>query len=300
MLRSVADYPMDDYHLELQQPGKYHLMTLEEGFREGHDRNAPHRHDFFELIWIRRGHGRVNLDLQGFEFRANTLLVISPGQVHSWRYDSNTEGFIVGFSAEFLAVNSEQPGLLAKLPFLYPENIDPILRLNQGEGERIDQVLTQFAELVQIESPGQDDVARGFLLVLLSHMRQLIARRQQPLGHPARGESELLVQRFRLALEEHLPRIVEVGEFADLLNVSRTHLNNGLRRHTGRSPSELIHEKMLLEAKRRLLHSSLTVAEIAFELKFQDPSYFGRFFRKHTGMTPGAYRESTQQEAIAC
>lgn len=300
MLRSVADYQMDHYHAGLQRPGKYHLMTLEENHQQGHDKRVPHRHDFFELIWIRRGHGHVSLDLQGFEFRAHTLLIVSPGQVHAWRYDSDTEGFIVGFSTEFLAVNSEHPGLLAKLPFLYPENIDPILHLDELEGTRVGQVLEQFADLAQINAPGQDDVARGFLLVLLSHMRQLFGRRQQALGQSVRGESELLVQRFRLALEEHLPRIVEVGEFAELLNVSRTHLNNGLRRHTGRSPSELIHEKMLLEAKRRLLHSSLTVAEIAFELKFQDPSYFGRFFRKHTGMTPGAYRESMQQEAVAC
>lgn len=300
MLRSVADYQMDHYHAGIHQPDKYHLMTLAESAAGGHDGNAPHRHDFFELIWIRRGHGHVSLDLQGFEFRAHTLLIVSPGQVHAWRHDSETEGLVVGFSTEFLAVNSEHPGLLAKLPFLYPEHLDPILFLDETEGDRIGQVLQQFADLVQINAPGQDDVARGFLLVILSHMRQLFARRQQPLGQSARGESELLVQRFRLALEEHLPRIVEVGEFAELLNVSRTHLNNGLRRHTGRSPSELIHDRMLLEAKRRLLHSSLTVAEIAFELKFQDPSYFGRFFRKHTGMTPGAYRESMQHAAVAC
>jgi len=84
-----------------------------------------------------------------------------------------------------------------------------------------------------------------------------------------------------------------------LLNVSRTHLNNGLRRYTGHSASELIHERMILEAKRRLLHSTLTIAEIAYELRFQDPSYFGRFFRKYTGVTPGAYRESVQYEAVA-
>ncbi len=300
MLRSVADYQMEKYHAGIHQLGKYHLMTLAESEREGHDRHVPHRHDFFELIWIRRGHGRVSLDLQGLDFRANTLLIVSPGQVHAWRYDSKTEGLIVGFSTEFLAVNSEHPGLLAKLPFLYPEHLDPVLHLDETEGTRISQVFHQFAELAQIDAPGRDDVARGFLLVVLSHMRQLFARRNQTTGQPVRGESELLVQRFRLALEEHLPRIVEVGEFAELLSVSRTHLNNGLRRYTGRSASELIHERMLLEAKRRLLHSSLTVAEVAYELQFQDPSYFGRFFRKYTGMTPGAYRESMQHEAVAC
>ena len=300
MLRSVAEYPMVGYHQGVQQTGKYHLMTLAESAREGHDRNIAHRHDFFEMIWIRRGYGHVSCDLQGFEYRANTLLIVSPGQVHACRHESETEGLIAGFSPEFLAVNSEHPGLLAKLPFLYPEFIDPILYLDEEEGARIDRVFKPFHDLARIEEPGRDDIARGFLLVILSHMRQLFARRGETKPTPVRGESELLVQRFRLALEENLPDIVEVGEFAELLNISRTHLNNGLRRYTGRSASELIHERMLLEAKRRLLHSTLTIAEIAYELRFQDPSYFGRFFRKYTGITPGGYRESMQHQAIAC
>lgn len=299
MLRSVADYPMNSYRQGLHQPGKYHLMTLAESDREGHDRHVPHRHDFFELVWIRRGHGRVSCDLRGFEYRTNTLLIVSPGQVHAWRRESETEGFIAGFAPEFLAVNSEHPGLLAKMPFLYPENLEPILYLDRQEGQRVDQLFAQFNDLARAEAPGRDDVSRGFLLVLLSYMRQLFARRANETDTPSRSESELLVQRFRLALEEHIPQVVEVGEFAELLSVSRTHLNNGLRRFTGRSASELIHERMLLEAKRRLLHSTLTIAEIAYELRFQDPSYFGRFFRKFTGVTPGAYREAMQQELLA-
>ncbi|MCF3648578.1 AraC family transcriptional regulator [Synoicihabitans lomoniglobus] len=298
MLRSVADYPMAGYHQGIHQPGKFHLMTFADSEREGHDRHVPHRHDFFELVWLRTGSGRVCCDLEGYSFHANSLLILSPGQVHAWRFTSETQGQIVGFSPEFLAVNSEHPGLLAKMPFLYPEHLDPILYLDTREGERIDGLFAQLNDLAQVPAPGRDDVVRGFLLVLLSYMRQLYAHREQLAPRP-RHENELLVQRFRLALEEHLPRVVEVGEFAELLNVSRTHLNNGLRRFTGRSASELIHERMLLEAKRRLLHSSLTIAEIAYELQFQDPSYFGRFFRKYTGVTPGEYRGTAQHEALA-
>ena len=188
--------------------------------------------------------------------------------------------------------------MLAKMPFLYPEHMDPILQLDAQEASRIDQLLAQFSDLAQVDAPGRDDLALGFLMVLLSYMRQLFARRSMTTPTP-RGENELLVQRFRLALEEKVPHMVEVGDFAELLNVSRTHLNTSLRRHTGRSAGELIHERVLLEAKRRLLHSNLTIAEIAYDLRFQDPSYFGRFFRKYTGLTPGDYRESSQTAALA-
>jgi AraC family transcriptional regulator, transcriptional activator of pobA len=299
MFKSVADYPIAGYNQGIHHPGKFHLITFAESMRGGHDRDAPHRHDFFELIWLQQGEGRLRCDLKTFPLQAHTLMIVSPGQVHAWEFDAEARGLIAGFTPEFLAVNSEHPALLAKMPFLYPEHLDPILQLNAAEATRIDQLLTQFGDLTRVDAPGRDDLARGFLLVLLSYMRQLFAQRAQSNPQQLRGENELLVQRFRLALEEQMPRIVEVGEFAELLNVSRTHLNNCLRRFTGRSAGELIHDRVLLEAKRRLLHSNLTIAEIAYELRFQDPSYFGRFFRKYTGLTPGEYRESSQIAALA-
>jgi len=298
MPKSVADYPMEGYHQGIHKPGKFHLMTLADSVREGHDRHVAHRHDFFELVWLQEGHGNVRCDLQDYACSPNTLLIFSPGQVHAWRFEVEPIGVIIGFSPEFIAINNEHPGLLAKMPFLYPQFVDPILQLSESEATQIDRLIEQFGQLDRRAAPGQDDMVRGFLLILLSYMRQLFAEHHAA-SPRSPGENELLVQRFRVALEEHVPQLVEVGEFANLLNVSRTHLNNCLRRNIGRSASDLIHERMLLEAKRRLLHSTRTVAEIAYELHFQDPSYFGRFFRKYTGVTPGDYREAAQHEAIA-
>jgi AraC family transcriptional activator of pobA len=298
MARIVAFYPMSEYSVGIFKQGAFHLVPFDSHVRGPHDRHIPHRHDFFEIVWIRSGGGRLTCDLQQHAFGPGTFIVLSPGQVHSWTFDIHTVGRIASFTAEFLALSPECPALLSKMPFLYS---DPgsLLALDAEESRRVENVFAQFEELTRVEAAGRDDVARAYLIVLLSLIRQGFARRTPtPASRPSSAEGDLLVQRFRLALEQHMPGVVEVGVIARQLRVSRSQLNEALRRGTGRSASEIIHERVLLEAKRVLLHSSLTVAEIAYRLKFQDPSYFGRFFRKYSGRTPGAYREAVLRDAL--
>jgi AraC-like DNA-binding protein len=97
-------------------------------------------------------------------------------------------------------------------------------------------------------------------------------------------------------VEAHSPRMRTSGEYADLLGVSRAHFCAEVRRRCGLSPGQLIQQKTVLEAKRRLMHSSFTVSEIAYALEFEDPSYFVRFFKRQTGITPTQYRVAMRQD----
>lgn len=288
---------MTAYTQGLRTAGHFHVIPFEDGQSERLNRFVPHRHDFFEIIWLRSGTGRVTSDLRSFPIHPRTLFFTSPGQVHAWELRGETRGEIASFSAEFFGVNSEYPGLLAKMPFLYGGKVDPILFLDASEGERVEQIFRELYRDAADPAPGRDDLVRAYLTILLTFARQRFARL-----HPenvATPIADLLSRRFRLALEEHFPRLLEVGEYADLLLVSRSHLNDHLRRELGRSAGELIHERLVLEAKRLLAHTSLTSAQIAYRLRFQDPSYFGRFFRRNTGQTPGDYRARAQSDTMA-
>ncbi len=295
----IASYPMSGYRRGVHKSGCFHLVPFEEADDVPHNRFVPHRHDFFEIIWLAQGRGSVRCDLHTHPFEPGSLIVVSPGQVHAWELSERARGWIAGFTPEFFAMGNQRPDLLAKMPFLYPENIDPVLVLDAGEGARIESLLAQFREFVRVEAAGRDDMARGFLMILLSLARQCFARRGRLGANRPVDDCELVFHRFRLALEESPPGVVEVGEIARRMQISRSQLNESLRRAVGHSASGLIHERVVLEAKRLLVHSTLTIAEIAYELRFQDPSYFGRFFRKYTGSTPGGFREAMRRESIA-
>ncbi len=295
---SVALYPMSAYTQGIRKPGYFHLIHFEEGQTDRLNRFVPHRHDFFEVIWLRSGGGHVRSDLRSLPVRPRTLFFTSPGQVHAWELTGPAHGEIASFTSEFFAISSENPGLLGKMPFLYARASDPILYLDVAEGRRVDELFAQLHADGAEATPGRDDIVRAYLTILLTYARQAFARRA-PESSANAPVADLLSRRFRLALEEHFPRLLEVNEYAELLHVSRTHLNDHLRQELGHTASEIIHERIVLEAKRLLANTTLTSAQIAYRLRFQDPSYFGRFFRRSTGLTPGDYREQVHADTLA-
>ena len=104
-----------------------------------------------------------------------------------------------------------------------------------------------------------------------------------------------LLTRFQGCIEAGYKELHDVGAYAKLLNMSASHLNNLVREQSGRSAMEHIHERLVLESKRLLFNTSLSVKEIAFELGFKDDSYFNRFFKRYENATPTAYRANIRQ-----
>ena len=272
-------------------PGLFHLLSFDEGRNGRHDCHLPHRHDFFELFWILRGRGQVQCDLKAYDFRAGNLLGFAPGQVHAWTVEEPVEGRIVSFSRKFFAMDSAHPGFLGKLPFLYAASGPMIVETNPASIPFLEDLFTLLWESARLEDSTRVERVRAYLIIILSVARQVYNRHHHT---GANAHDTELAQRFRVALDENFPRMLRVSDYAALLSVSRSHLNDNMIRHVGRPASDLIHEKIELEAKRLLVHSMLTVSEIAYQLQFHDPSYFVRFFKRRTQHTPGEYRSRSQ------
>ena len=104
------------------------------------------------------------------------------------------------------------------------------------------------------------------------------------------GYPKWLVKKFKQLIEEHYKENLSVKDFAGKLSITPSHLNETVKHIIGRTASDLIDEKMIIEIKKLLLHTDLTASEIAFALNFSDQSYFSKFFKKHTGLSPGEFR----------
>jgi AraC-like DNA-binding protein len=267
--------------------GLFHLLSFHEGRNGRHDCHKPHRHDFFELFWITHGAGRFQCDLKTYSFGPGTICGFAPGQVHAWSVEEPVDGKIVSFSRKLFAMDSAHPGFLGKLPFLYAPSGPMIVEAGTASIPFLDRLLSQLWETARVEDSDRIERVRAYLVIILSVARQVF-NRQNRTGTDT-YETEL-AQRFRVALDENFPSLLRVADYAALLSVSRSHLNDNMIRHVGQPASELIHERIELEAKRLLIHSMLTVSEIAYQLQFRDPSYFVRFFKRRTRHTPGEYR----------
>ncbi|MCI1186244.1 AraC family transcriptional regulator [Hymenobacter sp. DH14] len=246
--------------------------------------NAPHGHDFYLLLYITEGAGTHTVDLVTYELRPGSLFFLAPGQVHHWHLAPEARGFVVFFSADFYLFRYPGSGLY-DFPFFDSAHL-PVLYLPSTETEIRPLIERLFAEY---EGPktNQAEVFRSYLHLCL----ELAARHYAAPATAETGLAQQQIRQFGALLNLHYRSRRSVRDYAELLHVSANHLNALCRRVLNKTASDLIHERVITEAQRLLSLSALGVAQVAYELGFEDASYFGRYFRKYTGRTPEAFRQ---------
>ncbi|MBT9394309.1 AraC family transcriptional regulator [Hymenobacter sp. NST-14] len=251
--------------------------------------SRPHAHDFYLLLYVTAGQGSHTIDLVTYELGPGSVFFMTPGQVHHWQLSADAQGYVVLFEADFYLFR--YPGSrLFNYPF-FDHRHAPVLQLGATEAALRPLLERMWAEQTR-PAPQQDEVVRSYLHICLE-----LAARHYPATAPAPSPGEprhaqQQLREFGNLLNQHFRRQRAVQHYADLLHLSPNHLNALCRRHLGKTASALVQERVLLEARRLLRHSAATVAQVADALGFEDASYFGRYFRKHTGQSPEAFRQA--------
>lgn len=248
----------------------------------------PHRHDFYHVVWVTRGSGVHIIDSEQYEVKPDSLFFMSPGQVHDFQLSEDTEGYTINFSAEFYALQLKNKNSLNEIPVYAIEQPISAVYLDPAQADDLRKLIEDIAAEYEGEQSGHHDLLRSYLSIFLikaSRMAEPAAN-----GDPTQ-RSVSITRRFKGLLEQHFRTVVEVEQYARMLRVTERALNEATRRAAGVTASKLIRERVMLEAKRLLLHSEVAVSEIADQLSFDDPAYFSRCFKKHTGRSPVDYRQ---------
>lgn len=246
-------------------------------------RNQVHRHDFHELFLFTKGSGTHMIDLEQYQIAVPCLHVVRPGQVHKLDRSADMEGTVVMFSGEAeLGHGNEARSELfghSSLPQTAPLSLE-----RSQEAEILVSLMEK--ELSRPEGPliGLLDGYLGNLLILCLNWVQGSA------GDDTFTDRQDTTRRFLELLEAGFLMERSVSHYAGLLAISPDHLNEKIRKRTGRTASTIIQERTLLEAKRLLLHSDLSIKEIGFALNMKDPAYFTRWFTRMVNSTPTSYR----------
>lgn len=245
--------------------------------------SQPHAHDFYLLLYVTQGHGTHTIDLVPYVLQPGSLFFMVPGQVHHWQLSDDAQGYVVFFEADFYLFRYPGPRLY-EYPF-FTSTYSPVLELGANDDAIRPLIERMWAEDTT-PAPQQDEVFRSYLHICL----ELAARHYTAPAIPAPDEprhAQQLLREFGLLLNQHFRTQRAVQHYADLLHVSPNHLNALCRRQLGKTASALVQERVLVEARRLLRHTDATIGQVADALGFEDASYFGRYFRKHTGQTPG-------------
>ncbi|MFG6176868.1 helix-turn-helix domain-containing protein [Halomonas sp. THAF12] len=271
-------------------PDLLHCESIPERSRRHDWRIRPHRHaDLYHLLHLSAG--GVNLELEGSErtFDAPLLIVVPAMSIHGFHFSPDTQGHIVTLSrplAEGLQQRlADQAGVLAR------SEVHPLSSPRQRA--RIATLIDQIDDEYRHPALGRSHL----LEALVEALTVEVARLAEPLpGYAARsrprqrGEAREHLQAYQALIEEHCAEQPGIEWFAERLGMSSAHLNLLSRRLAGRSALQLLHERLLLEAKRQLTYTNMTVGEVADGLGFSEPAYFTRFFKRLTGMPPRDFR----------
>ncbi len=254
-------------------------------------RNAlvAHRCDFYQILWITQGQGKMWLDLDSFPVKPGTMCFASPGQIRAYEPQGPVAGFVIGFTQAFFSDAPDDANALIQLPYFYGVGSPPVLYADQEQADLFTLVCRRLEREIQLTLDGQSALLHSYMRILLIEARRI--HQARPAAIRTEETGFLLTKRFVLLLEEHYLTNSSVADYAAMLYVTANHLIETTKRVMGRPAGKIIHDRLLLEAKRLLRYSDLPVTEIADTLNFEDPSYFSRYFKKYIGLSPSEFRE---------
>ncbi len=246
----------------------------------------PHRHEsFMQILYIRSGIADIRFDQRRFSVSGPCVLYVPARHIHGYHFSSDVDGAVI------TAVTHQLETLLARHPYLQscfaqPQHIAVGAPHTDRLPQTLEHLLREFDDGAAWRMAMLESLLHGALILLAREIGALT--RQEAQG----GDSRSLrhVQRFKTLLNQTFREQRGLAFYAEQLGITTTQLNRVCRAELGRSALGVVNDRLVTEARRDLVYSSLSVKEIALTLGFSDPAYFSRFFTRQTGTAPSDFR----------
>ena len=260
------------------------LQTLLGG---GYMVQSLHRHDFFFLLALEKGAGKHEIDFVPYKVCDHSVFILRPGQVHQLTLNAGSAGYLIEFKKNFYHGNEKRSTEL-----LRNAASKNLCRMDGEVFHRVLRILNFIFLEYSNKKEAYQEVIKASLDIFLI---ELLRNRKNSEGSrgKVRSYTQERLENLLELLEEHISSHKQVAQYADMLNLSSYQVNAICKETLGKTCSKLIDEQIILESKRQLLATSKQVNEIAFHLGYEDVSYFIRFFKKHAGYTPEAFRKKS-------
>jgi len=259
---------------------------------DSHHKNlhAPHKHSFYHLVLFTKGAGMQTIDFQNFPVRPYLIYFMVPGQVHSWAFEGEVDGYIINFSAAFFQSFFLKSNYLEDLPFFAGIAQESVIDIPANLRDKVTGLFEQLIDENESAKPMGSDMVKTLMLQLFIQVARLGNDIQQS---AAPTYNYTLLKNFQKLIEKNYIRLKLPKEYAELLYITPNHLNALCNDILGLPSGEVIRNRVILEAKRMLVNQDLTVQQIAIHLNFADNSYFTKFFKKQVDMTPEEFRRKS-------
>ncbi|HEY8607642.1 MAG TPA: helix-turn-helix domain-containing protein [Noviherbaspirillum sp.] len=250
----------------------------------------PHCHvGLFQLLYLERGNARVQLDDAHFAMTAGQVLAVPQSCIHGFHFQQDALGCVITIAYPLASrLLRDIDGGLLPLPAPRLHTLS-----DDAEGTHLHMLFEAFMREYASRAPFRHALMETLLAALLIALsRHLAPRPEVHAGSTAGRHFARFCELVDAWYGQHHP----VSRYARELGISAAHLNLLCRRAAGRSALDLIHDRLLLEAKRRLVYTSMNIAEVSYAIGFSDPGYFTRFFKRRVGQGPKDFRRQAEQD----
>lgn len=269
-----------------------HLERIEARSRPHRWHIRPHRHrGLLQVVFVFKGQVRARLESRELHADGPVALMIPAGVIHGFDFRPESHGYVLSIAETPFFQDADVHATRGRAPlFSVAEGLS--LSGAGQEAPRVEALLGQVEQELRWPRPGRNQLLEWLVrsvLLLLSRGRA----DTQPSSTALAGDAALFA-RFRVLVERHYLEHWRIARYLEVLGTNERRLNRACRAAGGHSASDTVQNRLLLEARRRLVYLARPVNSIAYELGFKDPAYFNRFFRRRAGLSPGAYRRIEQ------
>lgn len=289
----MKEKQIEKYHHLKNEPKKrqFDIYDLAEYYQKNSERSSqPHTHSFYQMIWFQSKKGKHSIDFKDYPIKENRVFLIAKNQVHYFENRSDYKGYLIHFNESFIVSNETDINFFLTY-HIFNNSEEPFFQI---PNELETQIVNYFTQ-ISIESKNRSDFGNESILSYMLKSLLLIIEREK--RKSIQTDTLQLNQnstflKFRNTLENNFYKNWSVTDYADTLSISSKTLNTITKSETGKTVSQVIIDRVILESKRKLTHSNAYINEIAYDLGFKDPYYFIKYFKKHVQCSPSEFRKS--------
>lgn len=297
MTEMIEEIPQILFHKKSENEIEFEIFSMSSLFARqdnlDHALDKFHRVDFYIILYITSGTGVHYIDFKPYRYMEGSIIFISKGQVQKFDAQSNVDGFLILFTDEFLSKNLIHSDILS-LYRLYNYHLhEPVIQPKEPDGEQFKNIINEmYWEYLLSNNFAKEEILHLLLQLLLLRAerinRTLILKEKNT-------EWFAMFMIFKNHLETHFKTTRNAKEYAAMTGISYNHLNTVCKSITGSTAKVFIDQFVILEAKRRLATSDISVKELAYVLGFDEPTNFVKYFKKHTERSPLEFKRKLKK-----
>lgn len=249
--------------------------------------NKPTQINDYKIFWIKEGKGTYNIDFKSYSFDGTVLFFLSPGQVFTVDSEKIKEAYQLSFSKDFYCIQTHDTEIACNGVLFNNIYETPFVTPSEKDVKKLNFILDNLVEEFELKETAQYDMLQSFLKQFIIYS----VRIKKEFSVIKDDAETKLFKDFSLLVEQNFKKLHSVTDYANRLGISPKSLTKHFQKIGVETPSDFIKNRIVTEAKRQLMYSSEAVKHIAFDLGFNDPAYFSRFFTKATGASPAQFKK---------